>query len=47
MPQPEAFWGNLMDEVHHHGQLTLYLRLAGGKVPSIYGPSGDEPLPGF
>jgi len=42
MPQPEAFWGNLMDEVHHRGQLTVYLRLAGGKVPSIYGPSRDE-----
>ncbi len=42
MPQPEAFWGNLMDEVHHRGQLTVYLRQAGGKVPSIYGPSGDE-----
>jgi len=47
MPQPEAFWGNLMDEVHHRGQLTIYLRLAGGKVPSIYGPSGDEPMPGY
>ena len=47
MAQPEAFWGNLMDEVHHRGQLTVYLRLAGGKVPSIYGPSGDEPLPGY
>ena len=47
MPQPEAFWGNLMDEVHHRGQLTVYLRLAGGKVPSIYGPSGDEAPPGF
>jgi len=44
MPRPEALWGNLMDEVHHRGQLTVYLRLAGGKVPSIYGPSGDEPL---
>jgi uncharacterized damage-inducible protein DinB len=43
-PQPEAFWGNLMDEVHHRGQLTVYLRQAGGKVPSIYGPSGDEPM---
>jgi len=37
-----SFGGNLMDEVHHRGQLTVYLRLAGGKVPSIYGPSGDE-----
>ena len=44
LPRPDAIWGNLMDEVHHRGQLTVYLRLAGGKVPSIYGPSGDEPL---
>ena len=28
---------------HHRGQLTVYLRLAGGKVPSIYGPSADDP----
>lgn len=27
--------------VHHRGQLTAYLRAAGGKVPSIYGPSAD------
>jgi uncharacterized damage-inducible protein DinB len=47
MAQPEAFWGNLMDEVHHRGQLSVYLRLAGGKVPSIYGPSGDEAPQGF
>lgn len=45
MPQPEAFWGNLMDEVHHRGQLSVYLRQAGGKVPSIYGPSGDQSAP--
>ena len=45
-PQPDAFWGNLMDEVHHRGQLTVYLRMAGGKVPSIYGPSGDQGFAG-
>lgn len=28
--------------VHHRGQLLLYLRLMGAKVPSTYGPSGDE-----
>jgi uncharacterized damage-inducible protein DinB len=44
MPQPEALWGNVMDQVHHRGQLTVYLRQAGAKVPSIYGPSGDEPM---
>lgn len=27
---------------HHRGQLTVYLRLVGEKVPSIYGPSADE-----
>ena len=43
-PQPEAFWSNLMDEIHHRGQLTIYLRQAGGRVPSIYGPSADEPM---
>jgi len=28
--------------IHHRGQLTTYIRPMGGKVPSIYGPSGDE-----
>lgn len=27
---------------HHRGQLTVYLRLLGEKVPAIYGPSADE-----
>lgn len=27
---------------HHRGQLTVYLRLLGAKVPGTYGPSGDE-----
>jgi uncharacterized damage-inducible protein DinB len=42
LEQAETIWGNLLDQVHHRGQLTVYLRQAGGKVPSIYGPSGDE-----
>jgi len=28
--------------IHHRGQLSAYLRPMGAKVPSIYGPSGDE-----
>lgn len=36
-------WFLLHDQIHHRGQFSVYLRLAGGKVPSIYGPSGDEP----
>ena len=39
----DALWFFAMDGIHHRGQYTVYLRMAGGKVPSIYGPSGDEP----
>jgi uncharacterized damage-inducible protein DinB len=28
--------------IHHRGQLSVYLRLLGVSVPSIYGPSADE-----
>jgi uncharacterized damage-inducible protein DinB len=28
---------------HHRGQLSVYLRLLNVPVPSIYGPSADEP----
>ncbi len=27
---------------HHRGQLTVYLRLVGAKVPATYGPSADD-----
>jgi hypothetical protein len=27
---------------HHRGQLTVYLRLNGSHVPSVYGPSADD-----
>lgn len=33
----------LVHAVHHRGQLSAYLRPMGGKVPSIYGGSADEP----
>lgn len=36
-------WFLLHDEIHHRGQFSVYLRMADGKVPSIYGPSADEP----
>ncbi|MGD0001327.1 MAG: DinB family protein [Bryobacteraceae bacterium] len=32
----------LKHSIHHRGQLSAYLRPMGGKVPSIYGPSGDS-----
>jgi hypothetical protein len=29
--------------IHHRGQLSVYMRLKNVPVPSIYGPSADEP----
>jgi uncharacterized damage-inducible protein DinB len=29
--------------IHHRAQLTVYLRLLDVPIPSIYGPSADEP----
>jgi uncharacterized damage-inducible protein DinB len=39
----DFLWFLLHDEIHHRGQFSIYLRAAGGKVPSIYGPSEHEP----
>jgi uncharacterized damage-inducible protein DinB len=39
----QFLWGFLLDAIHHRGQLTTYLRPMGSKVPSIYGPSADDP----
>src|SRR6476469_487153 len=36
-------WFLLHDQIHHRGQLSTYVRMAGGKLPSIYGPTADEP----
>ena len=38
----EIMWLLFFDAIHHRGQLSTYIRPMGGKVPSIYGPSGDE-----
>lgn len=44
--QPAVVYLNLHLKhcIHHRGQLSAYLRPMGAKVPSIYGPSADEPL---
>jgi uncharacterized damage-inducible protein DinB len=42
VPTLDFLWYILFDHVHHRGQLSVYLRMV-GKVPAIYGPSGDEP----
>lgn len=39
----EMAWGLLFDGIHHRGQLSTYIRIMGGKVPSIYGGSADAP----
>jgi len=39
----DMLFGFLFDAVHHRGQLSSYLRPMGAKVPSIYGPSADDP----
>lgn len=43
IPKIQFLWFVLSDNIHHRGQFSVYLRMAGGKVPSIYGPSADEP----
>src|SRR4026208_782416 len=42
-PMMEFIWDFMFDAIHHRGQLSAYLRPMGGKVPSIYGPSADDP----
>ncbi len=39
----DLLWFLLFDQIHHRGQFSIYARMADGKVPSIYGPSADEP----
>jgi uncharacterized damage-inducible protein DinB len=43
----EALWIELLDHIHHRGQFSVYLRVAGAKVPSIYGPTADYGWPGI
>jgi hypothetical protein len=43
----EAIRGGALNHLYHHrAQLTTYLRLNEKPVPSLYGPSADEPFPG-
>lgn len=43
MPKIAALRGFCLSHlIHHRGQLSVYLRLLGIAVPSIYGPSADE-----
>lgn len=41
-PRYEKILDTMTHWAHHRGQMTVYLRLMGAKVPSIYGPSADD-----
>lgn len=41
-PAVMFFQISLNHSIHHRGQLSVYLRPAGGKVPAIYGESYDS-----
>lgn len=41
-PRAEMIQDTFNHWSHHRGQLTVYLRLLGAKVPALYGPSADD-----
>lgn len=46
LPLGDFLWFFFFDAIHHRGQLSTYIRPMGGKVPAIYGPSGDDAAAG-
>ena len=42
LPRVSVFRVLVMNHlIHHRGQLSVYLRMRGARVPSIYGPTAD------
>jgi uncharacterized damage-inducible protein DinB len=41
-PRHEVIADTFNHLAHHRGQMTVYLRLMGAKVPALYGPSADD-----
>ena len=41
-PRHDVIRDTFLHSSHHRGQLTVYLRLLGSKVPSVYGPTADD-----
>ena len=41
-PRHEMIRDSINHLAHHRGQMTVYLRLMGAKVPALYGPSADD-----
>ena len=41
-PRFEMIQDTINHWTHHRGQMTVYLRLMGARVPALYGPSADD-----
>ena len=41
-PRHQVIRDTFLHSAHHRGQMTVYLRLLGSKVPSVYGPTADD-----
>ena len=41
-PRYEMIQDTINHWAHHRGQMTVYLRLMGARVPALYGPSADD-----
>jgi uncharacterized damage-inducible protein DinB len=39
----DAIRNHISHLIHHRGQLSVYLRMVDVPIPSIYGPTADEP----
>ena len=43
LPRGATTRSHISPLVHHRGQMSVYLRLLDSPVPSLYGPTADEP----
>jgi uncharacterized damage-inducible protein DinB len=41
-PRHDVIRDTFLHSAHHRGQITVYLRLLGSTVPSVYGPTADD-----
>ena len=41
-PRHQVIRDTFLHSAHHRGQMTVYLRLLGSTVPSVYGPTADD-----
>jgi uncharacterized damage-inducible protein DinB len=41
-PRHDVIRDTFLHSAHHRGQMTVYLRLLGSKIPSVYGPTADD-----